>query len=199
VTAADVLALASARKLLALAHDTTLIWGECQGSGKAPYRVCANLGTLAYSCSCPSRKFPCKHVLGALLAHVNGGAANGPPPDWVLHWHAERVAKLQRAAALATAAPDAASATVAKRAQPRERRVAAGLAECDRWLRDVTRLGFAHARVQPAAFWEARAARLVDAQCPGVARRVRALAGIIVSGPRWEDRALTALGEIPLL
>jgi hypothetical protein len=43
------------------------------------------------------------------------------------------------------------------------------------------------------------APRLVDAQCPGVARRVRALGAIVVSGAGWESRLLGALGELALL
>jgi len=199
-------ALASPRKWLALGSDASFLWGECQGSGKVPYQVCVELGTLAYACSCPSRKFPCKHVLGALLAHVNASTASGTPPEWVSEWHAKRSEKQQRSAARASAvaagaAPEAgeAGAAPSKRAQTRERRVAAGVDECERWLGDLIRLGLAHARVQPASFWEGRAARLVDAQCPGIARRVRALAATVVSGVGWEERTLTALGEIALL
>ena len=44
-----------------------LLWGECQGSGKTPYRVTVDTGGRRYQCSCPSRKFPCKHALGLLF------------------------------------------------------------------------------------------------------------------------------------
>ncbi|TDC78807.1 SWIM zinc finger family protein, partial [Actinomadura sp. 7K507] len=47
--------------------DDEAVWGECQGSGKAVYRACADLTGPAFRCSCPSRKIPCKHVLGLLL------------------------------------------------------------------------------------------------------------------------------------
>jgi len=44
-------------------HDSALIWGECAGSGANPYRVMADLRDMRNKCTCPSRKFPCKHVL----------------------------------------------------------------------------------------------------------------------------------------
>ncbi|WP_211273319.1 SWIM zinc finger family protein, partial [Streptomyces hirsutus] len=46
------------------------LWGLCKGSGSKPYRTVVDLADVsgpAYECSCPSRKFPCKHALGLLL------------------------------------------------------------------------------------------------------------------------------------
>ncbi|WP_431911831.1 SWIM zinc finger family protein [Nonomuraea jabiensis] len=75
----------------------TVVYGECEGSGARPYLACVDLTEPAYRCSCPSRKFPCKHALGLLLMW----AAEGVPveegaPQWVTEWveaRAERVAK----------------------------------------------------------------------------------------------------------
>ena len=41
--------------------------GALQGQRQNPYQVCVDLAGPAYKCSCPSRKFPCKHALGLLL------------------------------------------------------------------------------------------------------------------------------------
>ena len=60
-------ALAAARNWANLGRGEGLIWGECQGSGKDPYRTQVEPDELAFSCSCPSRKCPCKHALGLLL------------------------------------------------------------------------------------------------------------------------------------
>src|ERR1700722_8597860 len=48
------------------------VWGLCAGSGKNPYQVIVDLAGPAYKCSCPSRKFPCKHALGLLLNWASG-------------------------------------------------------------------------------------------------------------------------------
>ncbi|OMI32995.1 hypothetical protein SPAR_43686, partial [Streptomyces sparsogenes DSM 40356] len=49
------------------------VWGLCAGSGGKPYQTVVDLDGPAYRCSCPSRKFPCKHALGLLLLWAGGG------------------------------------------------------------------------------------------------------------------------------
>ncbi|MEM6434049.1 MAG: SWIM zinc finger family protein, partial [Cyanobacteria bacterium P01_D01_bin.115] len=41
-----------------LGRSEQAVWGECQGSGKTPYRTQIDLSEPAFRCSCPSRKFP---------------------------------------------------------------------------------------------------------------------------------------------
>ena len=69
---------------------TQALWGECKGS--ALYQVRIDLHTLTISCSCPSRKQPCKHGLGLLLlaAESPGSFDVGEPPSWVAEWLAKR-------------------------------------------------------------------------------------------------------------
>jgi hypothetical protein len=79
--------------LLAQLSDNTLIWGECQGSGSTPYRSVASLTDLGYKCTCPSRKFPCKHVLALLWQYAENAArfeTAENSPDWVQDWVARR-------------------------------------------------------------------------------------------------------------
>ena len=71
--APDQSSIDAARKLLKpgnwhrLAWDGgELVWGECQGSGATPYRVVIPESDAGYKCSCPSRKFPCKHSLALM-------------------------------------------------------------------------------------------------------------------------------------
>lgn len=49
--------------------DETLIFGECKGSGKNPYRTSADFsgGKPILRCSCPSRQIPCKHCLAIMF------------------------------------------------------------------------------------------------------------------------------------
>ena len=67
--APDASSLTAARKLAVpgpwseTGSTDTLVWGQCQGSGRTPYQVSIDLAGPAYRCSCPSRKFPCKHAL----------------------------------------------------------------------------------------------------------------------------------------
>jgi len=58
--------LAKAAKWLSLSCEGDLWWGECQGSGANPYRTVVDSGVVGYKCTCPSRKFPCKHSLALM-------------------------------------------------------------------------------------------------------------------------------------
>ncbi|GFJ90753.1 hypothetical protein Prum_043950 [Phytohabitans rumicis] len=166
-----------------------LLWGLCRGSGKHPYQVCVDLSEPAYRCSCPSRKFPCKHALGLMLLWSAGGAPEAEAPDWVDEWHAARAAKPRRAPVKKGQPSEAAAG---KRAD----RVAAGMQELDRWLLDQISHGLAGAERSGYGPYEAMAARLVDAQAPGAANAVRRLGRIAGVGAQWADRLL---GELALL
>ncbi|GAB7182646.1 SWIM zinc finger family protein [Kitasatospora sp. Ki12] len=150
--------------------DGTALWGECRGSGRAPYRTVVELATPAYQCSCPSRKFPCKHALGLLLLWSGSPEAvpAAAPADWAAEWLEARRDRAEKRAA-APADPEAAR----RRAEKRGARVAAGAAELRLRLADRIRHGLADQST--AGPWEEVAARMVDAQAPGLATRVREL------------------------
>ena len=71
-----------------LGFNENAVWGECKGSGSKPYQVEADLSGPVFKCTCPSRKFPCKHSLALLLLRVQQEAAftQGEAPDWVKEW-----------------------------------------------------------------------------------------------------------------
>jgi len=197
------------------ADGAPVLWGACQGSGKDPYLTRADTSEPAFKCSCPSRKFPCKHSLGLFLLFVQspGEFTASAPPDWVAEWlgsrteraakRAEREARATDADGDGTPADPAQAEKVAKqaavRAAERERRVAAGIAELDLWLRDLVRQGLSTAATRPASSWETMAARLVDAQAPGAARLVRQMATIPASGDGWPERLLDRMARLHLL
>jgi SWIM zinc finger len=192
--------LANASKWGVLGHSAIALWGECQGSGKLPYRTQIDLTEPAFRCSCPSRKFPCKHGLGLFLIFAGQADAvtEGTPPDWVQEWLEKRSQtsqKKQEAKAEKPVDPIA----QAKRIAQRETKVTAGLAELELFLRDVVRQGLATVQTQPYSYWDRAAARLVDAQAPVLAKRIRAMASIPHSGQGWADRLLKELGKLHLL
>ncbi len=156
------------------------LWGLCKGSGSTPYRTVVELATPAYKCSCPSRKFPCKHALGLLMLWSGSPGAvveGAEPPDWAAEWlngrqhSAEQSAQRLAARAEAVAADPAAAR---RRAAKRSARVAAGAQELRLRLADRVRHGLAD-QASVAGGWDEVAARMVDAQAPGLASRVREL------------------------
>jgi hypothetical protein len=187
----------------------TLLWGSCQGSGKKPYQVSVDLTGPSAKCSCPSRKFPCKHGLALLLLWAGGHVgAGGQVAGFAAEWVEEREARAEKAQAKAAApkAPPDPKAQAARRAS-RERLISAGLDDLDVLLADVVRQGLAAARNLPFAFWDGAARRLVDAQAPAIGNQVRELAGIVaagdpegaaVDGAGWAGRALAEMGRLHL-
>ncbi len=198
--------LANPVKWSELGRNERSVWGECQGS--ALYRTQADLTGPAFHCSCPSRKFPCKHGLGLLLVLANSPARvpEAAAPGWVDEWIKQRDTGAQKKSGRQTdAAPGSPEterrqeAEKSRRTAKREDRVQVGLAEMQTWLGDLMRQGLAKAKDQPARFYDAMAARMVDAQAPGLARRLRSWPGLLASGDRWADRVLEEAGTLQWL
>ncbi|WP_133979120.1 SWIM zinc finger family protein [Kribbella voronezhensis] len=176
------------------------VWGLCQGSGKKPYQTIVDLSGPAYRCSCPSRKFPCKHALGLLLQWSTNLIAAGSEPPWVTEWVEERANRADRAAERAEKKPGevvdplAAQQRVARRME----RVAGGMAELRGWLDDQVRQGLSGFEQRGSAELSRLAARMVDAQAPGVAGSVRRAAGVVGRGHGWPGELLEELSLIHL-
>jgi SWIM zinc finger len=201
---------ASARAAAALAQtqvwrdvgaDDSNIWGLCTG-GARPYQIVLDLGpSPAYACSCPSRKLPCKHVLALLLQWSAGRVPPGKPPDFATAWlHARATMRGRPPPPTAGRQTEelADPAAAAKRASARAERVATGLDELDQWLCDQIRGGIAGLERAGYAHFDRMAARMVDAQAPGVAGMLRSIPAEFASSG-WPSRVLEQLGALHLL
>ena len=165
----------------------TVLWGRCQGSGVTPYQVTVDLTGPTVTCSCPSRKQPCKHGLALLLLWVTNDGALEQVGD----------APAPRGTARAGSAAPADPAAQAKRLARRLQLMTDGLAELERWLADLVRDGLAAARRQPYTYWDTAAARLVDAQVPGLAERIRDMPGALARREDWGDHLLAEADGLP--
>lgn len=179
-----------------LGQSALALWGECQGS--ALYRTQIALVDLATQCSCPSRKAPCKHALGLLLlaADSAAGVPELPEPEWVQQFLTRRAKQAGRAQAPRKPTDLAAQG---QRAQRRHDNIVSGLDQLDVWLGDVVRQGLARLQRESFGFWDTQARRLVDAQAPGLAGRVRAMGDRVSSSDAWPQRLLDDLAELALL
>jgi hypothetical protein len=211
--APDQASLAAAAKLkkpnlwpLLACDAADLIWGECQGSGASPYRVICSEADFGYKCTCPSRKFPCKHTLALMWMRADGVLPfkTQAAPAWVGDWVARRrpgagparkvaadtevKASAARAAAVEPAAedPKSAAAAAAQRERnkaDREAAIRSGLDELDTWIADALQGGLA--AFMPAASERCRkiARRLVDAKATGLAGLVEGLPADLLALP----------------
>ncbi|MBI1783754.1 SWIM zinc finger family protein, partial [Candidatus Sumerlaeota bacterium] len=195
--------LASERKWKDLGAGAAALWGLCQGSGSEPYKTRIDLSGPSFKCTCPSRKFPCKHGLGLFLLYAENpkAFAMSDPPGWVGEWLADRQKREEKKAIKAGVKEEKAvdAQVQANRVARREERVSEGVEQLSLWLNDLMRQGLAHAQTQPGSFWSGVAARMVDAQAPGIARRIREMASIPHTGAGWHERLSRELGLTHLL
>ena len=192
--------LAVLRKWASVGMDEAAFWGECQGSGAKPYQVRVDLSEPAYKCSCPSRKFPCKHALGLLLLAVAGNVQQTAQPQWVAEWLTERSVRAEKKRERADVAPTPVDEKAQiKRKENRLERVDQGLEALKVWIHDLIRTGLAAVPSRGYGFFDEQARRLIDAQAPGVARRVQALASAAAGGVGWQRPFLKQLGSLSLL
>ncbi|MFF9816881.1 SWIM zinc finger family protein [Streptomyces sp. NPDC014006] len=182
-----------------------IVWGLCRGSGGSAYRTVVDVADVsepAYSCSCPSRKFPCKHALGLLLlwSGEEDAVPRGEPPAWAAQWReGRRKRAAERGPEGGSAASSADPEAARRRAERRAERITAGATELEQRLADLLRSGLATAERAGYGMWEETAARMVDAQAPGLAARVRELGAIPGSGPGWPVPLLEECALVHLL
>lgn len=199
--------------LLGQAASVNTIWGECQGSGSKPYYTMADVVDHGYKCTCPSRKFPCKHVLALLWQFSDDTAhfAESEPPQWVIDWLSRR-RRPSEAAGSNTANSDVknlikknihgtepdqqpvSAEALAKKAAAQAKRAAqnkaktdasvtAGLLEFQQWLDDQLVNGISTFIKEINSRCRHIASRLVDAKASHFASRIDQLPAKIVSLP----------------
>lgn len=207
--------------------DGALIWGECAGSGANPYRVMADLRDLGNKCTCPSRKFPCKHVLALLWLDAEAVVtfAPGEIPAWVSDWLGRRrgtsAAPAGAAAKPASAAPKdlraaqraepeapedpkvaaRREASAAKRSEDTERAILDSLDALEQWIGDQLRMGLAAFIDDATARCRRIAARLVDGKAAALAGRIDELPARLLGHPAGDRprAAVVELGKLVLL
>jgi SWIM zinc finger len=195
-------ALAETRTWRDVGTDSKVLWGSCDRVGGQPYQTLVDLGSPpAYACNCPSRKVPCKHALALLLQWSDNLVPSGEPPPFAAAWldkGAVRRTRPEPSTAVGQPSELADPAAAAKRAAARAERVAAGLDELDQWLCDQIRGGIAGLERAGYAHFDTMAARMVDAQAPGVAGMLRSIPAEFAS-VGWPSRVLEQLGALHLL
>ncbi|NJS38371.1 MAG: SWIM zinc finger family protein [Rhodobacteraceae bacterium] len=205
---------------LGASADGQLIWGDCQGSGANPYRLVVDVQMIGSKCTCPSRKFPCKHALALMLMESRGQEfMPAEVPQWVSEWMARRrggaavapVAKAEGPSLAAVeedteAAPD--PKAEARREAQRQKREAettaairAGLDDLEGWISDQLRSGLHGLVSHLSERCRQIAARLVDARLGTLAARVDEIPARLQALPQAarQDALVAELGNLVLI
>lgn len=162
-----------------VAHfNEKVLWGEIKGSGAKPYLTQVDLTNIAFKCSCPSRKFPCKHGIALLLLSVKDATAvtaNSVEPQWVQDWINKRnEAALPKEEKVVTEEQIAKQEKAKeKRAQERSAGVQVGIDEIGLVLEDTMRQGLIQLANMDASFFDNLNKRMIDAKATGLANYVK--------------------------
>jgi hypothetical protein len=175
------------------------LWGECQGSGSKPYQTQVDVVNVAFKCSCPSRKFPCKHGIGLLLLYARrkDDFTVNEMPAWVAEWISKRAERQEKQTVQKEKPVD--EAAQAKRRQAREQKVSDGIDEVLQWIKDIIRNGIISIPEKGSAWFEGMARRMVDAQAPGLAGMIRNLSEINFYRDGWQSEFMDQLLRLYLV
>ncbi|WP_273215840.1 SWIM zinc finger family protein [Runella zeae] len=199
--------LSNAAGWVITSYNQRVLWGEIKGSGSKPYRTQIDLQNIAFKCSCPSFKFPCKHGLGLMLAFAKQKEAftqTDDEPDWVKEWIEKRTQKAEAKSEApkenTLADEEKAKKSKEKRQNERLSQVEGGVAELRLWLKDLIRTGLIQLPTKERRFFEQTAARMIDAKASGLAGRVRTLRDLdYIQNDDWQRKALEITAELFLL
>jgi len=156
-------------KLLKLhvSDDGALIFGECQGSGKDPYKVSCDFARPdqpTHRCSCPSRQLPCKHCLGLMYAYAQSKKFTPAPVPEDLQAKREKLAaRAQKKTVEADKPKQVNTAALAKKVKAQ----LDGIDTLERLTHDLVRLGIGNMNAKLATQMAKQADQLGDAYLPG--------------------------------
>lgn len=191
--------LSSPAKWASKGINDLALWGECQGSGSKPYQTQVDVVNIAFKCSCPSRKFPCKHGIGLLLLYARhkNDFTNNNMPAWVAEWINKRSERQEKQSEQKEKPVD--EAAQAKRRQAREQKVGDGIEELLQWIKDIIRNGIVTLPEKGDAWFEGMARRMIDAQAPGLAGMIKNLGEINFYGNGWQTECMDQLLRLYLV
>ena len=178
----------------ALGKNNLLIWGQCKSSGEKWYDTVVHTQSASHRCSCQEKFFPCRHVLALMLYALNHPdkieVCSTEIPAWVTSALKGPERKISSA--------EEEQSKKDKRQKNFEKRLALmhqGAEELERWLLDIVQQGLSAISSYDSSFWEKMAAKMVDAQMGGIAKRIRKIPGLLHE-ENWHEHMLAHLGQI---
>lgn len=188
--------LASVAKWVLRGASERALWGHCQGSGKNPYQTQVDLQNIAFKCSCPSHKFPCKHSLGLLFLYASQPElfSTGEEPEWVTEWLEKRAGKAAEKKEKNDKPADVEAQ--AKRQEARHKKVLNGIEDLQGWLKDLLRNGLLNVPERARTLFAEISKRMVDAQAPGLAGMMRQLQEINYFGEDWKYELTAGISRV---
>ncbi|NRB48169.1 MAG: hypothetical protein HRU41_10890 [Saprospiraceae bacterium] len=182
------------RKWLMIEGNEKLLWANYQTAPSLIHKVVVDLEQQKFGCTCRSRQRPCRHALGLLMLLLRQDErirVTYDPPDWVLKW--QQIQAAPPPPVVANPIPVQSQRIATKRYASMQE----GIIELKQWLSNLVRQGLAVAKEQPAEFWDAFAARMVDAKLGSIGKQIRLVKGFLAEED-WHERLLALIGDLHL-
>ena len=176
---------------------TKAIWAECSGSARNPYSVSVDWSLSedepVYSCSCPSRHFPCKHVMGLMYELSEGKPFDiSIPPPYVLRARVRQAEEHTRAEERLEKLRSSGGSLRRKRLE-RQRE---GLAKAERASSELLRSGLASFAEQSTQSLDRLTAELGGCELTGPRDAIGSIARLLRTMRRDASQAVYCRGEI---
>jgi hypothetical protein len=179
-----------------------VLWGEYKTPAN-PFYTAVDLDGPGFKCSCPSRKFPCKHALGlALMIFTRPDAFRfgHTMPDDVEKWikgRDKRKSGIMGTRAKPTGVEKAATPEKKERnwtwdllvSSSRLADMKQGALDLETWLKDLIGQGLAGTEALDQTNWEFISKKMVDAKLGSIGRKMRILASQANTNG-WHERVL---------
>jgi len=168
------------KKLVGLfrSEDSTLLFGECRGSGADNYQPSADFADPSkpvYRCTCPSRQFPCKHSLALLYAYAQGGKfLEKDVPAQISEKRAKVQARVEKKKVEGDKPHKVNTSALKKKIQTQLE----GLNLLESLVNDLVRSGLGTLNAKSARQMEEQGKQLGNAYLPGAQNALHALTGL---------------------
>jgi uncharacterized Zn finger protein len=154
--------------------DETLLFGQCQGSGKEPYKCSCDFARPeqpTHRCSCPSRQFPCKHSIGLMFAYVTKKASfkTADIPADIAEKREKLSTRVEKKKEEAVTPKTVNKDALAKKIKAQ----LDGLDLLEKLTLDLTRIGIGNMNAKTAKEMEEKAKQLGNAYLPGAQSALR--------------------------
>jgi hypothetical protein len=161
-----------------ISEDETILFGECQGSGKEPYRCSCDFARAdkpTHRCTCPSRQFPCKHCLGLMYAYVQKRKfTTAAVPDDLQAKREKVQARVEKKQVDADKPRQVNLSALAKKIKAQLE----GIDVLERLTNDLVRLGIGNMNAKLAREMEEQAKQLGNAYLPGAQAALHSYTGL---------------------
>ena len=178
--------LANPEKWEMLGRNEQGAWGQLPNvRKKPPTQVMLLFEDMSLWCTCQATKAPCNHGLALMLMLATQSDIVEPdsPPNWFIAKQTRHQQQSQR-----KSKPEPHNLELLR----------SGMNALELWLKDMIRNGLADLPDRPQKYWSDMADRMIDAEAPLIAHKLKSLAKVPVKQKNWPEQYLQELGKLYL-